>query len=551
MLQNHHNALWWRDCCRFCYLAAGITTLFTLLVIDIYTHLQILAHTDELIHEHHGSAAMVTTTIDQTLTKIPLSLPSSNTETSPPLTVASNVVPEITTAIRPVIKPASRILRVPKQDAGAKANSLQQATTREVYFLDRTQLTEADGYAGAWIQTKQDFLGMRVDKINIAEDASFQAYSRKGRTRKMRMTVDWMDFSVEHMSKWWKTLKWEHSDPTAYERVTEHFQKYLQEAALYPVTSPDPFLGETIVVVPFFAYKCKKYPERGDPLSALVLAATVESFRRAGFGRVVVSIMDKETVKSDIKLAKKAFEYLRKQVETNTTTPSNATHIGHMEVGYALSATENAKSDWRDNNYPRAALVGLWKAFTASGKDLSPKEREQQVYSWLGNHHGDDPSSHWKYVYYTEPDSLLQTRPSASSGLQAELDKGTVIIPHRLQPVPHESDVPGVNPERNSFLLQQDFPHVLQVHRQEDACCDVQPTGVRLNDVKYPDGCVFWWACGFGRKRAANPTRHDLLKSYQLLRIGGGGTGIVTLAGSEHSRQCIPQKGGFCPKPSK
>jgi hypothetical protein len=83
-----------------------------------------------------------------------------------------------------------------------KANQTFQGESRDtaVYFLPPEQLNQKDGFSASWLQTREDFLSMEIDSIRICEDAAFRAYKGE-RREKMRMTVDWFDWSVEHVSK--------------------------------------------------------------------------------------------------------------------------------------------------------------------------------------------------------------------------------------------------------------------------------------------------------------------------------------------------------------
>lgn len=76
------------------------------------------------------------------------------------------------------------------------ADSVNRDT--EVYFLDSKQMAYKDGFSASWLQTRATFMDMNLDSIQTCEDAAFRAYSGK-RKNKMRMTLDWMDWSVEHV----------------------------------------------------------------------------------------------------------------------------------------------------------------------------------------------------------------------------------------------------------------------------------------------------------------------------------------------------------------
>lgn len=70
---------------------------------------------------------------------------------------------------------------------------------QQVYFVERGQLDLMDHFSGSWLQPVENFLKMNLTYVNIVEDGCHQAY-RQNKTA-AQMTVDWLDFSVEHMSK--------------------------------------------------------------------------------------------------------------------------------------------------------------------------------------------------------------------------------------------------------------------------------------------------------------------------------------------------------------
>ena len=355
-----------------------------------------------------------------------------------------------------------------------------------------------------------------------------------------------MDMSVEHMSKWWKILQWEGHDPIPYTKMTSQFKKYVQGAQQYPAEASHAW-RETVAVVAFQAYTNKMYPERAHGLTYLSLAATLESLRRAGFGRVTVGVM----VDSEIDCIRDAFKVLLDVLEPGNTHDSmnNITQIGHMEVGYARVSQEDAKTKILEKNMPLAVLLGLKDAFTMSELPESERtpEMTQNMTSWLGNK---QEPSYWKYVYLTEPDTILQTRPSTLAALKTEVDKGSVLLPHRLQPIPHESDVMGMSKEKNSFLFEEEFPEIFTLDpiNSHDVCCD-ENAGQHFKPGRPPNydtcGIRFWYTCGFAAKLKGIKNRHERLLPYKLFRMTGG-TGIVSLAATEHGRRCIPKKNGIC-----
>lgn len=70
---------------------------------------------------------------------------------------------------------------------------------RQVHFIDKSQLSIMDMVSGSWIQPLSTFLEMNVQGIKSVDDGCLQAI--KPNLDQVRMTLDWLDFSVEHMSE--------------------------------------------------------------------------------------------------------------------------------------------------------------------------------------------------------------------------------------------------------------------------------------------------------------------------------------------------------------
>ena len=144
---------------------------------------------------------------------------------------------------------------------------------------------------------------------------------------------------------------------------------------------------------------------------------------------------------------------------------------------------------------------------------------------WLGKKGGD----RFKYLYFTECDEILNARLRPS--FLDELDEGRIIVPHRLQPFPHPLDLENLFERRKKSMvdLTDLSDKVAHLRPDVDACCD---TGERLRNRKGIDG--FWWQYGFNGH--GNFTH---LKDYDFMRLTSG-TGVVSLASTEHSRRCRP-----------
>ncbi|CAB9509380.1 expressed unknown protein [Seminavis robusta] len=282
----------------------------------------------------------------------------------------------------------------------------------------------------------------------------------------------------------------------------------------------------------------------GHKLTALSLAATVESLRRAGMGRVVVGVLEED----DVPMIKHAFRYVLDAVEpSNKKAGDDITKIGHMEVGYAFASTAFTKTNFMPKNMPRATLMTLRDAmkYTEVPENDRSLGMAQNITAWLGTTQN---PSYWQYIYLTEPDSILQTRQSSLKAIKAQVDMGAVVLPHRWQNLPHESDVRGMSPRKGKFLTEENFPEVLELN-PTDVCCDENAgRDYKPGVPPYYEKCntgPFWYLCGFDRRNRNDPNRHDRITKYGLIRFTQG-SGIATIAGSNHGRRCFPKKGGVC-----
>ena len=77
---------------------------------------------------------------------------------------------------------------------------------RNVSYLDIRDLRgHGDAYAGAWWMSVERFATFPTDHITNNEAAMFRAMEPN---TDIRMTRDWMEFAVEHLSKYWKTVNY-------------------------------------------------------------------------------------------------------------------------------------------------------------------------------------------------------------------------------------------------------------------------------------------------------------------------------------------------------
>ena len=338
------------------------------------------------------------------------------------------------------------------------------------------------------------------------------------------------------MSKWYAMMNIYVND-IPYRRAIEKLEKYLEGGKFYPVEK-DPVLKEAISVIAFMPWKDVQ-ETKARHISVRSLAAVVESLRRAGFGRAVVVGLEE----NDRALANEAFSLVHLKIkDPSMPTPGGIKRLGHMEVEFALGHVGHAKTTHHSMNIPRATLMGLRDAFRIAEQGNNDHESIVTMKTYLGDH----PANYWKLIYLTEPDSILATRPTTLHAIKAYAEEGAVLIPWRLQPIPHEADVRGSLAAEKYLKEEGDFAEVLELDAlgaEADKCCDEHkgPNHKPGLPPNFPECSNFWYMCGFEPGHESNPAAHERLRPYKLIKLKHG-TQMVHLASTEHGRRCFPEK---------
>lgn len=428
-------------------------------------------------------------------------------------------------------------------------------------LIPNNQLSLHDYFSDSWLLNRENFLKVPISEIGIVEDACFAAIGKRRTHDHSKMFVDWTEFMVMHLSKWWNELGiLNDSDSTMFQHTLSILQNYLDQVAATTMArkkkrSP---LHPTIAVIAFAPYQSRTDESRGKELTAHSLAATIASLYQIGFGRVVVTGSKNESVQDRVY---EAFRLLHKHLEKKEgTTELVVTKIGSMELQFIKITDESwLTTQWVKFNMPRAAVIGMQHAL--GGKFTE----EQDTKAWLGSTRD---ASYWKYVYLTEPDTLLHTKPSLWKSLQKGLDEGISFFPHRLQPLPHEDNLPPVLDAKQKHVsetyagrfLPSNVHPFSNVTTLEDSshCCDGGPTwpgrSEEFGTQQRPCKGYWWWGCGFSNNyKVLDLTKEEVLQHhkrlvpYPMMKIKGG-TGVV-FGPTEMGRRCIPSK-TTCPKPS-
>ena len=400
---------------------------------------------------------------------------------------------------------------------------------RTMQFIPRNNLDKLDYFSATWIQPMSTFLKLDTERIINVEMGVFRVWHEN--LHRMRMTLDWLDFSVEHLSKYWKNAQVFSPDPVPYAFITGRLERYIQRTNLK--TSNHVFaLQETIAVIAFQPYTNRRKPQEGRNLTILSLAATMASMIQVGFGRILVVGYEP----GDAEFAYETFSLLVNHASVKSNgNDTLVTNIGNTEVGYVNVSNDEVASKITRINRVKGALTGLQLAIKGE-MDAS------RLQEWLGVTRN---ASFWRYVYLTEPDTILQTRPLAIPQIRKALDNGLILAPHRLQPLPHESDLKGMKNKDKFLPALGKFENVIQLDPLDSGVCCDELGGTFRPFQKFERCGSFWWQCGFNSGR-----NHSRLEEYQLIRLESG-TGIVSLAGSEHGRRCVPNTNGVCSLPQK
>ena len=456
-------------------------------------------------------------------------------------------------------------------------------------------------FSAAWWQSRDLFLRYKkVEKISASpEGASFEVFDIN--EENMRVTRDWMDLNVEHMSKWWKTVLDDYnSDPDKQylERILNIFENYVysKDRVMFwdsldmiekDGTHSDDWLDvaqSTIAVIAFMPYE-----ERA--LTKWSLSATLMSLVQIGVGRIVVS---GESSKESKEIVQEAFDEVR--LATKDWKTSTNKELTGFEFCVCANATPAMYAD-DGPNIPKAALKRLRHVFLNKKNGSKDKIRK----CWAGgptttmnttnatrsrtstiHSHDTDIMSRWKYVYLGEPDLILNTRPSSTAMLGKALKAGGVLAPHRLQPTPHASDfflqqqsdqseppdikeddgianatylflIPNIPPKFNRVIDVDHYNHIDIDKNNNISCCDA---GNQKPFSQFEDCGTWWWNCGFETLRRnwednnadhllVNKTiimnAHRMGSLYPFMRLKRG-TGVV-FVGSESGRMCRPTTG--------
>jgi hypothetical protein len=452
----------------------------------------------------------------------------------------------------------------------------------------------ANMFSAAWWQTFDRFREVPLNNVKNNVGVVFSSM-RLNNFRGVRLPVDWMDFSVEHLSKWYKTTEYDKWN-TGYQRLVHNLLVYLEQSLDMGNAQLDdnddsavnPWRA-TLTVVAYAPIRSDYAPERARRLDATILAALLASLIRQKCGRIVVAtnriylnytsteiwpttlgLLEAATrttpMISETNASKSfsSWEAAWERVESDNQKKKRGLNSEPSKVASTELALVGLEVPIENDSIPRQLLKELQEALFATPQTERLWQRRA---TYLGNE--SQHANKLKYLYFTEQDSPVQPRTRTFADFTQLLDSGGLLIPHRWQPVPHSSDLekgetsPPGNNDTNALPPYYYLPAVgnwsaVTTLTDETSCCDLGcASQVTTRDYAVvPHGYWFDWGLGVFLKEIQenNPNTTlvqavERMSQYQLVRLAKG-TQIALLAASNQARQCRPTaRKGACPIP--
>jgi len=435
----------------------------------------------------------------------------------------------------------------------------------EFFVISRQSRQQVNYYSGVWYANREKFLKIKVSNMKTLEAATHHLIPA---ANEVRMARDWFDFSVEHISHWFKHFqkgpKLSASDSEeVMQKIVQTIKQYLHKDGTQYLTAENSAMRETIALLPLYDIEesgqtevslrlpmttpksANPDKERSKIVTMYSVAATIWSMHKIGIRRVVVAGRTDEQPL----LVKTVFWIINDLIETSMRKGENSDNaLFHpIELVFINAFNETLAATNRAGKklvlLPQHAIQKL--QFAMKGM-LNPSETQVML--------GNDPS-YWRYVYFTEADLILHSRPSALPSFRQHLDAGDAIAAYRFQVLPHEADFPELKYPGQLVPNLGVFSDVKDLNPQNgDACCDLGDTWPGKEHGKCGAG-VFWLYCGFPKNKEDGTSKkkytneadaleaHKRLVKYPMLRIQSG-LGVVVVG--SHARVCRPSKVGSC-----
>lgn len=391
-------------------------------------------------------------------------------------------------------------------------------------------------YSGMWWMSATNFMGLNATNFwhSPREDASFAIFRLADR---LVMTKDWLDWSVEHLSLYARYFRQQFDqepdgNASSFAKLRAMHLGYLQERQTTAFAGNVSAAAETLAVLPIVlgnerlvvedylndTHAPDSSNDKSDVLTMYALASTMASLQQIGIKRAVVmgnKVHRPEMVTAAMELVKMA-----------------CVQEQPMDMEYVYALDKILLEPNKAIHMPNIALAKLHQALSG---DLDKAEERAIL--------GRGPC---KYIYFSEPDLILHTRPSMLLPLTEQLQSGALIAAHRLDGLPHAADVPNYFVPSKLVPNAANFSQVANLDSTKDACCD---QGNYYPGRKEKCGGA-WYLCGvqkWNEYQNATPDAlaelHARLYDYPMMRLQSG-IGVVVV--HEHARVCRPVQGGTC-----
>lgn len=416
----------------------------------------------------------------------------------------------------------------------AKDTAVNFMTAQE---MSAAAYLNAEAYSGMWWMNRDLFLNISTSQIDSLAGASWEAFHAVG-SNKVVLTRDWLDFSVEHIPRAFQVV--DHGDGQSFPQKKTILTRFIDQIETQWDGCHDTVTASTIAIIPIdaeagdvgfplqklFADR-PKFRTATSALKLYSLAASLLSLWKIGIARVVV-VGSTEDMPA---IVRGAFSVVQKSVvgsdQMTLTYQQGSSHPVYGEDGSPLMVQH---------------AIGLLQQAMRSEMD------HNKAIQWLGNN-----PSQWKFVYFTEPDSILHTRKSALGPIGKRLQQGQVITAHRLEPIPQKQiDIQDHQIHANFVVpsAENTLGRVLyDLDSDIAACCDGGNRWPGHTDFTH---CGTRYACNVrlhpptillpGTAPSATKRQHLVSHPYVRLKQGLG----VPLV-SSHARICLPAERGSCP----
>jgi len=319
------------------------------------------------------------------------------------------------------------------------------------YFLTADDVEKSEEFFSAmWWQTLEDFMALNLDDLKAIEDSSFSAFatgasSDKQPWSRVRMTVDWLDLSVEHLSKYWRFFELDFENESKsqklllYKQIRNRLDEYMARTTATTTaglgarglnstwrTSWGQQEGATIATktIALVTHASGSKPlDRQMGYAAAV--CTLLSLWQIGIPRAIFVVTPEATVQEKEQLV----ENVVREVYNRTNRVRSA-NVMEVVVATGVGNMSDDMTIFDEYNIAKGAFRGLQKAFSEANQN-----GEEHRKRWLGDNYYE---GQYEYVYFTESDTILHTRPRALSLFAKQLQLGRILTAHRLQPLPHQ-----------------------------------------------------------------------------------------------------------------